>query len=108
MSPTHFWRRHARNPQAPGLKRALELLEGQYARHLMLASCAFFFDDLDRLEPRNSIANGLRAIHAVAADERAALETEFRTSLSAARSWRTGRSGADLLADVAARQPVAA
>ena len=45
-----------------GQRRALALLEAQYYRHLMFASCAWFFEDLDRIEPRNAIGYGLRAL----------------------------------------------
>jgi alpha-amylase/alpha-mannosidase (GH57 family) len=97
-----FWRSHARGPGlGAGEARAAGLLDGQYCRHLMFASCAFYFEDLDRIEPRIAIANGLRAVRAwpPGAQQRE-LEAAFANDLASARSWRSGRSGADLLAEI--------
>jgi hypothetical protein len=104
-SPETFWRRHGRagasaDDAERGLERGQELLEGQYYRHLMFASCAFYFEDLDRLEPRKAIANGLRAIEAVRAERRPALREGFEARLAEAESWRSGLTGADLLREV--------
>ena len=101
VSPGAFWRRHARHPRGGDRQRALAALEGRYCRHLMLASCAWFFEDLDRIEPRNAIAYGLGAIHGAPVEQRAELATAFRADLAAARSWRTGRSGSDLVDQLA-------
>ncbi|MCX8061037.1 MAG: DUF3536 domain-containing protein [Anaerolineales bacterium] len=40
----------------------LQLLEAQVERQRMYASCAWFFDDFDRIEPRNAIAYAAHAI----------------------------------------------
>src|ERR1043165_7408882 len=61
VSPDDFWARHARDPRR-GRRRVFAALEAQYYRHLMFASCAWFFEDLDRIEPRNAIGYGLRAL----------------------------------------------
>jgi alpha-amylase/alpha-mannosidase (GH57 family) len=106
LSWAAFWRRHARDPRpGAGEERAAALLEGQYYRHLMFASCAFYFEDLDRIEPRIAIANGLRALRAwPPGPQQRELETAFANDLASARSWRGGRSGADLLAETAQRE----
>ena len=104
-SPATFWRRHVRRPRADDRQRALAALEGRYYRHLMLASCAWFFEDLDRIEPRNAIAYGLAAIHGAPVEQRGELATAFRADLAATRSWRSGRSGAELV-DQLARERV--
>lgn len=101
VSPGAFWRQHARRPRDGGKERLLALLEAQYDRHLMLASCAWFFDDLDRIEPRNAIAYGLGAIRRMPVEFQAGLEAGFQDDLGAARSWRTGRSGAELAEQLA-------
>jgi alpha-amylase/alpha-mannosidase (GH57 family) len=101
LGPLAFWRRQARRPTSTGdLGRALELLEGQYYRHLMFASCAWFFDDLDRLEPRYAIAYGLRALSAAGPESREGLAAAFASELAAARSWRSGCTGANLLSEI--------
>ncbi len=94
----------------------LKLAEAMYNRQLMFTSCAFFFDDLDRIEPRNNIAFAARAIDLVRKAGLGDLEAEFVKDLAAARSWRTGRTGADFYNQVVAavgrhrtatREPVA-
>jgi hypothetical protein len=107
VTPSAFWRRYGRRDRledAEARSEALGLLEALYYRHIMFASCAFFFEDLDRIEPRNAIASGLRAIRALPADQALGLLGAFSEHLSAARSWRTGRSGADLLAELLAQR----
>jgi hypothetical protein len=103
-APEAFWQRHARRPDV-GRRRALALLAAQHSRHLMFASCAWFFDDLDRIEPRNAIGYGLRALREAERAHRVDLLAAFASDLRAARSWRTGRTGADLLRDIIHRTP---
>jgi hypothetical protein len=75
----------------------------------MFTSCGFFFEDLDRIEPRNNIAYAARALACLPREQRRRLTDDFLDDLAAARSWRTGRTGADILRSVldAARQAVA-
>jgi hypothetical protein len=111
QSPAAFWMKQARSHPGAGRRRnpaardrALALLEGQFYRHLMFSSCAFFHDDLDRIEPRNAIALGLRAIQSAPSVARSDLEAAFAADLAYARSARTGRSGADLLQQIRAER----
>jgi Domain of unknown function (DUF3536) len=62
----------------------------------MYTSCGFFFEDLDRIEPRNDIAFARRAISLVWQATGIDLEASFLRDLAAPHSWRTGVSGADL------------
>jgi hypothetical protein len=101
-SRADFWARHARNPKT-GQRRALALLETQYYRHLMFASCAWFFEDLDRIEPRNAIAYGLRALREAERLHKVELLSAYTSDLRGARSTESGRSGADLVAEALAR-----
>jgi alpha-amylase/alpha-mannosidase (GH57 family) len=71
-------------------------LELQYCRQLMLTSCGMFFEDLARVEPRNSIAFAARALSLLPDRWRQRLEQDFVQTLQGARSWRTGQTGADL------------
>jgi hypothetical protein len=57
---------------------------------------------LERIEPRNDIAFARRAINLAWQATRTDLQTEFLADLVAARSWRTGRTGADLYRDLPA------
>jgi len=73
------------------------LLEAQFYRQRMYASCAFFFDDLDRHEPRYAIANAVRAIVLTRYATGEDLSSGFRRDLGVAVSGKTGRTGADIL-----------
>ena len=97
-----FWSRHAKD-QRSGSRRAFALLEAQYYRHLMFASCAWFFEDLDRIEPRNAIGYGLRALREAEQAHRLDLLPAYASDLRSARSTETGRTGAEILADAVAR-----
>ena len=81
-------------------RRLLLLLEAQLYRQRMYASCTFFFDDLDRLEPRYAIANGLRALGVTKQATGDDLVSSFRRDLSVAVSGTTGKSGADVLEEL--------
>jgi hypothetical protein len=66
------------------------LLRAQYERQRMFTSCGWFFDDFDRIEPRNNVAY---AAHAVLLTEKAMevdLSQAAMEALSGVRSWRTG------------------
>ncbi|RLC84318.1 MAG: glycoside hydrolase [Chloroflexi bacterium] len=76
--------------------RLLWLLESQFHRQRMYASCAFFFEDLARLEPRYAIANGIRALALTLYATGDDLSHSFRRDLGVAVSARTGRTGADM------------
>ncbi len=102
IRPTAFWARHLRPPRTgPRERRARGLLEAQHQRQLARASCAFFFEDLDRREPRLVLAHMARALELLwkATGERGPAEA-FLGALQEARSPRTGRTGAHLLAEV--------
>ncbi|RME33681.1 MAG: DUF3536 domain-containing protein, partial [Thermoflexia bacterium] len=78
-------------------RRLLWLLEAQFYRQRMYASCTFFFEDLDRHEPRYAIANAVRALALTRYATGEDLTPGFRRDLRLAVSGRTGRTGADLL-----------
>jgi hypothetical protein len=62
----------------------------------MYASCAFFFEELARIEPRYAIANAARALLLVKQATGEDLAHGFRRDLSVAFSARAGVTGADL------------
>jgi Domain of unknown function (DUF3536)/Glycosyl hydrolase family 57 len=80
--------------------RAHDLLEGQYYRQWMYTSCGFFFEDLDRIEPRNNLAYAGKAIRLTERADPGAggVESAFIGDLEAVRSRRTGRTAAELYA----------
>ncbi len=99
-SPAAFWARHGiqqRRPVDTEMERyTLQLLEAQYYLQYSFTSCGFFFEDLDRIEPRNNIAFARRAISLIWQALGIDLQQGFLVNLRQARSWRTGRTGEEL------------
>ena len=78
------------------MRRTLLLLEAQYYQQCSFTSCGFFFEDLDRIEPRNNIAFARRAIGLIWQALDIDLQPEFVLELQAAKSWRNSLTGADI------------
>ncbi len=78
-------------------RRVLGLLEAQVFRQRMFASCAFFFDELERIESRYAIANALQALALIYYATGDDLSRSFRRDLSVAISPRTGRTGVAIM-----------
>ncbi len=99
-TPESFWARHGKEhgqPDDAGLVwRTQTLLEAQYYQQYSFTSCGFFFEDLDRIEPRNDIAFARRAISLTWQALGVDLQHDFVSDLRAARSWRSNLTGADL------------
>jgi hypothetical protein len=76
--------------------RLLLLLDSQFYRQRMYASCAFFFEELTRFEPRYAIANAAKAIALVEQATGVDLAAGFRRDLAVVISTRVGVTGADL------------
>jgi alpha-amylase/alpha-mannosidase (GH57 family) len=100
ISQREFWSQFGKNKGrfiSKSAKTRIEsLLAAQYFGQSMYTSCGFFFEDLDRIEPRNDIAFARRAISLVWQATGIDLEADFLRDLAAPHSWRTGVSGADL------------
>ncbi len=80
--------------------RLLALLEAQRYRQAMYTSCAFFFEDLDRLEPRYNIASAAKAVQLVEEATGISLEEGFKRDLRLAVSWITDRTGEDIYNEI--------
>lgn len=92
-----FWARFGKRGASTDLaQRTLQLLEAQYYQQYSFTSCGFFFEDLDRIEPRNDIGFARRAIslywQALGVD----LQQDFLRDLRTAQSWHTGFNGAEM------------
>jgi alpha-amylase/alpha-mannosidase (GH57 family) len=100
MSQDAFWARHSARwkwfRNRPQEAHMLRLLEAQYYGQAMYTSCGLFFEDLDRIEPRNDIAYARKAISGIWQATEIDLQTQFVVDLERARSSRTGATGADL------------
>lgn len=83
-------------------QRLLYLLEAQICRQRMFTSCAFFFEDLERIEARYAIANAIRAVALIRYATGDDLTRAFRRDLSIAVSPSTGRTGAQILQEIMA------
>jgi alpha-amylase/alpha-mannosidase (GH57 family) len=90
--PRHKWLFRNRASE----ERARQLLEAQYLGQAMFTSCGWFFEDLDRIEPRNDIAYARKAISLTWQATGEDLQTAFLADLAAAKSWRSARTGAEL------------
>jgi alpha-amylase/alpha-mannosidase (GH57 family) len=108
-SAKSFWARHGKRHRAPAnaqlTQRTLFLLEAQYYQQYSFTSCGFFFEDLDRIEPRNDIAFARRAISLIWQALGIDLQRDFVQDLKAAKSWRTGVTGEDLYGQLPVVQP---
>ena len=94
---------HLEHLASTGQRMLLNLLEAQVYRQRMFVSCAFFFEDLERIEPRYAIANAVRAMTLVAGVTGDDLTRAFRRDLRIAISPGTGRTGAQILDEILAR-----
>jgi alpha-amylase/alpha-mannosidase (GH57 family) len=109
MTADAFWARYGlrkwlfRNRELE--QQTLQLLEAQYFGQAMYTSCGWFFEDLDRIEPRNDIAYARRAISLTWQATGEDLQAEFLAELASAKSWRTARTGAELYLRLPRRTP---
>ena len=102
LAPDAFWARYGARGKAPARPeletRAVRLLEAQFIGQWMYTSCGFFFEDLDRIEPRNDIAFARRAISLIWEATGVDLQADFLRVVALARSARSGPTGADIYA----------
>jgi hypothetical protein len=91
-----------------------KLVQAQLHRQRMFTSCGWFFEKLDRPEPRYVIAQATRAIQLVRQGTGIDLGPEFREALCAARCGKDRASpggpthtAADLYDEIAAAAPPA-
>jgi len=104
-----FWTRHGKHHCVPSDARladcTISLLEAQYYQQYSFTSCGFFFEDLDRIEPRNGIAFARRAISLLWQTLGIDLQHDFLCDLRAAKSGHNGLTGVDLYKQLPVVQP---
>jgi hypothetical protein len=71
------------------------LLESQYYRQIMFTSCGFFFEDFDRIEPKNNVKYAAKAITLAEEVTKRNLREQFSDGLAQVKSWRTSENGRD-------------
>ncbi len=95
-----FWAQHGIDQRSPAesslVQHTLQLLEAQYYQQSSFTSCGFFFEDLDRIEPRNNIAFARRAISLVWQALGIDLQRDFFHELQVVKSGRVSLTGADI------------
>lgn len=74
--------RHAVSPLA------LRLLRSQMYKHQMYTSCAFYFEDIDRIEPKNALAAAAITLRLLGRLASSGLRQQFRDELAQAHSQR--------------------
>ncbi|CAA9299193.1 MAG: GH57, partial [uncultured Chloroflexia bacterium] len=75
------------------VERIALLLEMQRERQRMFTSCGWFFDDFDRIEPKNNVAYAAQAVRLAERATGADLAAETRAWLQQVVSWRSGIRG---------------
>jgi alpha-amylase/alpha-mannosidase (GH57 family) len=97
MKAEDFWARYGRNGKKPHKEalavRTWHMLEAQYCLQAAYTSCGWFFEDLDRIEPRNDVNSARCAISHMWQALHIDLQGDFVDDLKAARSWRTQLTG---------------
>lgn len=94
VEQAEFIRLHASHPlNAQDTQRAAWLLEAQYYRQLMFTSCAFFFDEFARIEPKNAIAYTARALSYTRLATGVDLQEQFKAQLRKIRGQASTMSG---------------
>jgi hypothetical protein len=68
------------------------LLAAQYERQRMFTSCGWFFDDFDRIEPRNNIAYAAQAVWLTRLATGVDLSKHALKWFKKVKSWRSGLS----------------
>ncbi len=95
-----FWAQYGKHqgpPDDPLLAQLThQLLEAQYYQQCSFTSCGLFFEDLDRIEPRNNIAFARRSISLIWQALGIDLQPGFVSELRAVKSWRVPLTGADV------------
>jgi hypothetical protein len=74
--------------------RVLDMLRAQYHAQAMYSSCAFFFEEIQRPEPRYAISNGVYALHLAKRATDVDLSARFYSDLAVVYSEASDFNGA--------------
>lgn len=84
------------------------LLQAEYERQRMFTSCGWFFEEFDRIEPRNNLAFAARAVWLVHQATQTDLEPLVLRGLEGVSDERTKLNAVQVFADALGRAPAAA
>jgi hypothetical protein len=82
-----------RSPDKDDIQKIKYLLSAQFERQRMYTSCGWFFDELDRIEPKNNIAYSAHAIWLTQKATGVDLRKQAIELLKKVKSTRSGISG---------------
>ena len=82
-----------RAPTSEALRRIHLILESQRERQRMFTSCGWFFDDFDRIEPRNNVNFAAQAVHLARLATGVDLSADVCRDISLVVSAQSGLSG---------------
>lgn len=94
---TFLQERHLGDLSVIGQQQIIRLLQAQVYRQRMFVSCAFFFEDLERIEAHYAIASAVQAMALVRYVSGDDLSRALQRDLRVAVSQTTGRTGAQIL-----------
>ena len=82
---------HAKQtPDVENKQKIRLLLAAQYEKQRMFTSCGWFFDDFDRIEPRNNVSYTAQAVWLTYLAIGVDLSDQALALLKGVKSWRTG------------------
>ena len=87
---------HTHLQKGQSSRQALNLLQAQAYKHQMYTSCAWFFEDIDRIEPKNAMAAAAIIFRLLNRWLPAGSRRTFEDILAQTTSQHTGLSGATL------------
>lgn len=91
-------RAHGLEPGSAEATSVATLMRAQQRRLAMYASCAFYWDDLTRIEAAYGVRSGLYAANLVDEAFGTDVAAQFRARLAGVVGWKTTRSAAELYA----------
>ena len=77
-------------PDEENMQKLKLLLAAQYEKQRMFTSCGWFFDDFDRIEPRNNVSYTAQAVWLTFLATGVDLSDQAAALLRGVRSWRSG------------------
>ncbi len=86
----------SRRLTSESIHRVHLILEAQRERQRMFTSCGWFFEDFDRIEPRNNVAYAAQAVRLARLASGIDLEAQTRTDLNAVVSQVSGVNAGQL------------
>ncbi|KAF0112338.1 MAG: glycosyl hydrolase family [Chloroflexi bacterium] len=97
MNKTHY------PASAADSAKIRSMLQAQVERQRMFTSCGWFFEDFDRIEPKNNVIYAAHAIWLTRLASGVDLAPSAIPALDKARSWRTGLTASQVFNDALKR-----